>query len=123
MPEVLPEGESIHRICEHVPDDENPREATGEPLGIDLAEKSERSAPFAVIGGQLHVAISCGHGDETRGCEAEPCPCTSDPDNHTECRENTAADHAANGHRPCRVEAKLRFRLIHVNNRPSACDC
>jgi hypothetical protein len=39
-----------------------------------------------------------------------PTPFTSNPDNHTECRENTTADHAAYGHRPCRVEAELRFR-------------
>jgi hypothetical protein len=89
MPKVVPECESIDRICEHVADDKNPREAAGETLCIDLAEKSERSAPFAVIGGQLHVAISCSQGDETRGCKAEPCPCAGDPDDHTECREDT----------------------------------
>ncbi|MGB5991715.1 MAG: hypothetical protein WBG61_05230, partial [Desulfobacterales bacterium] len=44
--------------------------------------------------------------DFHRGCEAEPCPCNSDSDNHTECREDTAADHTANGHRPRRVEAE-----------------
>jgi hypothetical protein len=57
MSEVLPEGESIHRICQHVTNDEYPRKAAGKPICIDLSEKGECSAPFVVMNGEFNIAI------------------------------------------------------------------
>lgn len=48
MSEILTEGDSIHRICEYVANDEYPREVAGEAICMDLSDKSERAAPFIV---------------------------------------------------------------------------
>ena len=80
---------------------------------------------FPILG---HPAREARRGSERgvdgrpcgKGCEAEPCPCTCDPDNRTECREEAAADHAANGHGPRPVETELGCRLFKF---PITSDC
>ena len=102
--DVLAEREGVDRVREDVADDEDPRQAAGESVLVDLAEEGECPAALTEARGELDVCVSGTEGDEPSGHEAQPRPRPGDADDHAEGGEDATPDHAADGHRPRSLE-------------------